>query len=192
MKTKTNALALYMASEEVINSITSKNLDFKDLIEEKINFLQNNSWKEIYIKWYDEENVFISQYENSKKYDFPLFILEDNEEIQEKEEKTQINEENKDFRKDRVRLSWVWFIILIFCFLIYNWFLEKNKTEAVEVKSEFVILTEKANINRLEIAKKLEFQKELRSQINKSIEEVKQIEKENNEIRSKLILLANP
>jgi hypothetical protein len=53
-------------------------------------------------------------------------------------------------------------------------------------------LTEKANNNRLEIAKKLEFQKELRWQINKSIEEVKQIEKENNEIRSKLILLANP
>lgn len=192
MKTKENALAIYMASDEVLNSITSKNLDFKDLIEEKINFLQNNSWKEIYIKWYDEENVFISQYENSKKYDFPLFILEDNEETQEKEEKTEIKEENKDFTKDRVRLSWVWFIILIFCFWIYNWFLEKNKTEAVEVKSEFVILTEKANINRLEIAKKLEFQKELRSQINKSVEEVKQIEKENNEIRSKLILLANP
>lgn len=192
MKTKINALALYMASEEVINSITSKNLDFKDLIEEKIIFLKNNSWKEIYIKWYDEESVFISQYENSKKYDFPLFILEDNEETQEKEEKTQINEENKDFRKDRVKLSWVWIVILIFCFWIYNWFLEKNKTEAVEVKSEFVILTEKANINRLEISKKLEFQKELRSQINKSIEDVKQIEKENNEIRSKLILLANP
>jgi hypothetical protein len=43
MKTKINALALYMASEEVINSITSKNLNLKDLIEEKINFLQNNS-----------------------------------------------------------------------------------------------------------------------------------------------------
>lgn len=192
MKTKINALALYMASEEVINSITSKNLNLKDLIEEKINFLQNNSWKEIYIKWYDEESVFISQYENSKKYEFPLFILEDNEEIEETEEKTQINEENKDFRKDRVKLSWVWFIILIFCFWIYNWVIQKNKTEAVEIKSEFVILTEKANNNRLEIAKKLEFQKELRWQINKSIEEVKQIEKENNEIRSKLILLANP
>lgn len=192
MKTKINALALYMASDEVLNSITSKNLDFKEKVEEKILFLQNNSWKEIYIKWYDEENVFISQYENSKKYDFPLFILEDNEETQEKEEKTQINEENKDFRKDRVKLLWFWFIILIFCFSIYSWFLEKNKTEAIEIKSEFVILTDKANINRLEIAKKLEFQKELRSQINKSIEEVKQIEKENNEIRSKLILLANP
>lgn len=194
MKTKINALALYMASDEVLNSITSKNLDFKEKVEEKILFLQNNSWKEICIKWYDEENVFISQYENSKKYDFPLSILEDNEETQEKEEKTQINEENKDFKKDRVKLLWFWFIILIFCFWIYSWFLEKNKTEAVEVevKSEFVILTEKANINRIEIAKKLEFQKELRSQINKSIEEVKHIEKENNEIRSKLILLANP
>jgi hypothetical protein len=43
MKIKTNALDLYMTSEEVINSITSKNLNLKDEIEEKVLFIKRIS-----------------------------------------------------------------------------------------------------------------------------------------------------
>jgi hypothetical protein len=43
MKTKINALALYMASDEVISAFGTKNLNLRDEIEEKINFLQKVS-----------------------------------------------------------------------------------------------------------------------------------------------------
>jgi hypothetical protein len=60
-------------------------------------------------------------------------------------------------------------------------------TQEVQVKNEFDLLTEKANKNREVISKELQEQKRLRDLLNKSLNQVKTLENENNDIRNTLI-----
>ena len=64
MKIKTNAVAIYMQSEEVKKSITSKNLDLKDMVEEKILFLESVEGKDVILKGHDNWIIKIARYEN--------------------------------------------------------------------------------------------------------------------------------
>ena len=182
MKTKINALAIYMASADVIKWITSKNLDLQDEIREKIDFLKLVEWKEINIKWYDDENVFISQYDNSKKYQFKLDILESESESED-EEKI----ENSLLFNPRRKMFIAYFIIgmflsLIFLFLYLNYFESKKDSEDVTV-TQFELNYKRINDINLIIASELNIQKEARQIEKDSIKKVWELEKEQIKIR---------
>ena len=193
MKIKTNALDLYMTSEEVINSITSKNLNLKDEIEEKVLFIKRISWKEIIIKWYDEKSFFCSEYENSKKFNLPLDLIESGEEVKEEEEtkeKEEIKEEKKYIKKEFI---YIWALVLFFIVFIYFIFskLEIKASEEIQTISQIDINTSEINKNTLDKANELNKQKQLRLLIEESINKVKKIDSLNNDLNTQNILLSN-
>lgn len=191
MKTKINALALYMASDEVIKWITSKNLDIKEEIQEKIEFIKLVEGKDIIIKWYDEENVFISQYDNSKKYQFPLFIL-DNWENQEEQEEKEENILFNYFKKNMITIFWILFVICLCSWLLlYRDYLEYAKHEETKQISEFDIKYNRINEINLIIANELEIQKNARQIEKDSIKKVAELEKEQTNLRLESLNLSH-
>lgn len=188
-----------LKKEQVALYIFENNIQDLD----KINFLKSNLEKELNIKNIDDINMTITvqEYENSKWYTFPasLFFNHENETEKKEEgsEEEEIIESQKfsflDFLKkinSEKIIIWIFglFSILFLLFSSYN----KNLTADVSIISpvimnEFDILTNKNSENLLLISQELQEQKKLRDLVNVSIEKVKKLEEENNNIRKTLL-----
>lgn len=196
-KIKDNWLALYMANDEVIKAFNSKDLNLRDEIEEKINFLEKMQWQEIIVKWFDDEEIKISEYNNSKSYIFPLQIIqkwESKEEEKEEDIKEEIEEIKKDnlFIKYKTMISYILIVILIWCMLLifFNDEMKKYNSEKNEITSIEIIYDE-IQKKEEQIAKELEIQHQARKLENESVEKVKKIEKEIQEKRLEALNFSN-
>lgn len=187
-----------LKKEQVALYIFENNIQDLD----KINFLKSNLEKELNIKNIDDINMTITvqEYENSKWYTFPASLFLQENEIEQEEgsiEQEEIIESQKvsflNFLKkinSEKIIIWIFglFSISLLLFSSYN----KNLTADVSITSpvimnEFDILTDKNNQNLLQISQELQEQKRLRDLVNLSIQKVKQLEEENQNIRKTLI-----
>lgn len=209
MKTKINALDIYLISSEYKESLNSQNLNLKDEIKEKISFLERVSWKEIYIKWYDDENVKISEYENSKSFLLPIEILEIEEKTTENIEIwEEINNIWIDYIIENKKLIlgvFIWVFASLFILNVnshskINVF-EVKKEEIIQTWSIFETLTQRDLILQQKENFELQKQKDKREEkrkiikqiddeINISIESIKNIKKQREEIAKQKIELA--
>ena len=195
MKTKTNAVDIYMSTDEVKKALIWKDLNFKDEIVEKIDFLEDIKENTIFIKWYDEDKVKISKYENSKNYIFPIQILE-SETKNIDEEFVESEKENKIvFNYQRI-INWLFILITII--LISMMIIQKSyrapkieENPVLTYEQEFNILNEKLNIENENIKNELIIQKKLRIAESESIEKVKKSEKIKKELELNMILFSN-
>lgn len=182
MKTKTNSVDIYLTSEEAKKWLIWNNLNLKDIVIEKIDFLESVKDSTIFIKWVDEFFVKISKYENSKNYEFPIDIL-----IREEEKKEEVIEEEK--QKIDYKL-YIIIILTIFIFIFWIIFFWKINKQEIQV-DQFDLLNQKIEIENIDIAKQLRTQKELRILINESIEKVKINQKNIDWLKKELILYSN-
>ena len=196
MKIKTNAVAIYMQSEEVKKSITSKNLDLKDMVEEKILFLESVEGKDVILKGHDNWIIKIARYENWKSYEFYWDICDFDEDEDEEDEKKENLLNGKNIK---MFVIWILFLIFLIVWVIYikinN---EKVYAEEINKVSEFEIRYDQINKINIEIAQELENQNEMRKmkeeidkKINESIQKVHEKEKKQNELRLESINLSN-
>lgn len=191
MKTKINAVEIYMWSPEVREALTSKNLNLRDEIEEKINAIEEMAGKDIHIHGYDSEEwiVTLSRHEKSKRYKYPILILEDQEE--EKEEELPLPKKWKPFL-DRTILSGIGVVVCILS-VGATLLLRDNPPSASadawlsHIESQKII----QNKNNLLIAEEYEKQKKLREEIDLSIQRVKSLDQKNKDIERELILYIN-
>lgn len=200
-KIKINALDVYMSSKEVKKALTWTSLNLKDEVKEKIEFLEDNLWTDVFIHWLDQELLLIkiSKYEKSKIYEFPFNILEDSEEEQ---METKIsyadNEKTKEtfFEKYKIIIIPLIAMITLFGYIIIP---KSSLVEAWENKiNQFELNYQEINKINDEIVKELENQKEMRKmkdeidkKINESIKRVQEKEKKQNEIRLESLNLSN-
>ena len=176
-KIKIGATCEYMNSENVSTS-TAK-------------LISSLEWKKIFIHevYQDENEVEISQYEKTQKFIIPAKLLEEYFE-EEKIENEVIEQKEKisfKFKKEYL-LILGWIIIWIICFsflqnVYWNAKIEKD-LNMLEVYTERLIILE--NQKDSELSK----QKDLRNQIELSIQEVQKIDKLKEEINNKKIELA--
>lgn len=193
MKTKINAVDIYMSTDEVKKALIWKDLNFKDEIVEKIDFLEDIKESNIFIKWYDEDKVKISKYENSKNYIFPINILrsEETEEIKEIQE----SEEKIKFNYQKI-INWLFIlitIILISMMIIQKSFRDPKieEKEVLTYEQEFNILNSKIEVQNTIIKNELLIQKKLRIAENESIERVKESDKIKKDLELNMILFSN-
>lgn len=178
-------------------------------ILENYNFIVENLNNEI--EFLENKNgvCTVSKYIWKKQYYFNenLFLFEDDqkEEIKENEE----NEENqndinfvkhKQFLKNNVKNIFVFvFVLSLLWIILFNWesqnfgidkksLASDTKTDLINLKNNFDILTEKLNNNNLEKSKLFEQQKIIKEELKENIEEIRRIKKENEEIEKNLIL----
>lgn len=196
MKIKTNAVAIYMQSEEVMKSITSKNLDLKDMVEEKILFLESVEGKDVILKGHDNWFVKIARYENWKSYEFDWDICDFEDE---EEEVLEVKESFLNGKNIKMFVIWIIFLIILIGWILYiktnN---EKVYSQEINKISEFEIKYDQINKINIEIAQELENQNDMRKmkeeidkKINESIKKVQEKEKIQNELRLESINLSN-
>lgn len=196
MKTKTNALALFISNEDIINWLLSKNLNLREDLEEKIEFIKKIQWKTIILHWYsaEDDTCTVSEYEKGKKYILPIELFEADEaaKIQEIEEVKDVKKNNiLDLHLDtKVVIIWLLIIITIcsFGFNIKNskW----NINESSESSEFSPIFSEIEEINK-KIQNELENQKKVRQIEKESIQAVTQLEKKLKELRAKALIISN-
>lgn len=181
----------------------------KEEIIENYNFIVENLNNEI--EFIENKNgvCTVSKYIGKKQYYFDenLFLFEDNQKEEIKEEKeNEENEENidfikhKQFLKNNVKNIFVFVFVLSLLWIIFinnesqNFGIDKKslasdtKTDLVNLKNDFDILTEKLNNNNLKKSKLFEKQKLIKEELKQNIDEIKSIKKENEEIEKNLIL----
>lgn len=183
MKTKTNAVDIYLISEEAKKWLIWNNLNLKDLVIEKIDFLESVKDSNIFIKWVDDFFVKISKYENSKNYEFPIDIL-----IREEEEKKEEVIEEKIKKIDYK--NYIIIILTIFIFIFWIIFFWKINKQEIKV-DQFDSMSQKIEIENKNILNELRIQKELRILINNSIEKVKVNQKNIDNLKKEIILYSN-
>lgn len=201
---KINAVDLYMSSLEVKKALTWNSLNLKDEVKEKIEFLEENLWKEVFIKWINKEEklVKISRYENHKIYEFPpIILLEEKEELDEiPNEIQEIQEEKKEtfFEKYKIIIIPIIFMITLFWYIIIPKSSLVNAWEWEKKISQFELNYQEINKINSEIVTELENQKEMRKmkdeidkKINESIKRVSEKEKKQTEIRLETLNLSN-
>lgn len=184
-----------MWSPEVREALTSKNLNLRDEIEEKINTIEEMAWKDIHIHGYDtEENIVtISRHEKSKRYKYPLSILESEEE--EEEEELPPPEEKKE-RKPFSQWTIISTVAIVVATVsIAGTLLLKDYPPSAAADGwlshiESQKMTQ--NKNNLLIAEEYQKQKNLRHEIELSIQRVKSLDQKNKDIERELILYINP
>ena len=191
MKTNTKALAIYMQSEEVKNGFFTKNLDTREDIQEKINFLERVQGKEVKIKWYDEENVKISEYENSKSYSFPIDILQEEETQEEEEKEEEIQQTKTKISIDKIVIIFLILIIMSIFWFLYKWSFTAEAIQTENKVSEFEIIYNKIKEKETIIQKELEIQKQARVIEKESIKKVTETENEIKELRLNALNLSN-
>lgn len=199
-KIKINALDLYMMSKEVKKALIWNNLNLKYEVTEKIEFLEENIWNEVFVHWLDQDTltIKISKYEKWKIYEFPFTILSDIEEEEIQEEEEQIQEEKKEtfFEKNKIIILPLIAMISIFGYIIIP---KSSLVEALDNEiSQFELNYQEINKINDQISQELENQKEMRKmkeeidkKINESIKRVQDNEKKQNEIRLDSLNLSN-
>lgn len=192
-----------------------------------LRFIADNEWKKIFVHWLNQENennVFISKYENREKLEIPFNLIEEFEEKTEKteeiiekpiedkqmEENIEIIENKRVILLEKNKMMIFWIIIWMFLALFISYFNMENTKWNINESEKEVVLTgalflESLTQRNLTLDKKenfeIEKQKKLREekrkiiedfekQINDSIDEVKQIKKEKEEITKQKIEFA--
>lgn len=194
-----NSVELYQLKR--FTDFTSPNLNIKEKAIETLEFIQENIWKTLYNKddCEDTSDYYrVSKYENSKIYEIPKVCFEEIQQIQQEEEYEEI-EQNKitDFIKN-LNLDLKTIFIIIQTFIIALTLLntgtkaniqeiKQESPQEITIQNEFDILTQKSNKNTEVISQELQEQKRLRDLIQKSIQVVKTLEKENQDIRNTLL-----
>lgn len=194
-----NSVELYQLKR--FTDFTSPNLNIKEKAIETLEFIQENIWKTLYNKddCEDTSDYYrVSKYENSKIYEIPKVCFEEIQQIQQEEEYEEI-EQNKitDFIKN-LNLDLKTIFIIIQTFIIALTLLntgtkaniqeiKQEPIQEITIQNEFDILTQKSNKNTEIISQELQEQKRLRDLIQKSIQVVKTLEKENQDIRNTLL-----
>lgn len=198
---KNNANDLYFLQNK------QKVFEQNEEILENYNFIVENLENEI--EFIENKNgvCTVCKYIWKKQYYFNENLFEDNqkEEIKEIEE----NEENdnninfvkhKQFLKNNVKNIFVFvFVLSLLWIILFNWEMQNfwvdkkslasnTKTDLVNLKNDFDILTEKLNNNNLLKSKLFEQQKIIKEELKENIEEIRRIKKENEEIEKNLIL----
>lgn len=173
-------------------------------------FIAENEWSKIFVHGLNEENennVFISKYEKYEKYEIPFNLIEQIEDIieetiddKQEEEKTHTNANFAvDFiEKNKMIILWIiiWIFISLFLSQVnlkeskanifenemtqtWTWYLDSltQRNISLDNKENFEIEKQK----RLREEKRKAIQ-QFDSEINASIEAVKQIKKEKDEI----------
>ena len=153
--------------------------------KETAKFIAEMEWKKIFLHNIEWDDAWVSQYKNYTKYKIPGNLLEEfiEEEIQE-----EIIENKQYIKKEYLPYIAFWIITIIFLVIwINNQFTKSNIQEVKKtpiIKEKTLLQTYTDRLILLENKKdfELEKQKKLREEINKSVERVKNIEKEKEEI----------
>ncbi len=189
-----NKQKVFQQNEEIL-----ENYNFiVENLNNEIEFLENKNgvctvckyiWKKQY---YFDENLFL--FENQEKKE-----IEEEEENEENEENINFIK-HKTFLKNSVKNIFVFvFVLSLVWIILFNWesqnfWVDKKslasdtKTDLVNLKNDFDILTEKLNKNNLEKSKLFEKQKIIKEELKENIEEIRRIKKENEQIEKNLIL----
>lgn len=183
-----------MGSLEVRTVLTWNNLNLRDEIKEKIEALEELQWKEISVHGYDtEENIVtISRHEKSKRYKYPLSILESEETEEEEELPPPEKKERKPFSHWTI-ISTVAIVVATISIagtLIFKDYPPSAAADGWLSHIESQKMTQ--NKNNLLIAEEYQKQKNLRDEIQLSIQRVKSLDQTNKNIERELINYINP
>lgn len=158
--------------------------------KETAKFVAEMEWKKIFIHNIEEDQIWCSQYEKTTRYKIPANLVEEYiEEILEEE----IIENKQYIKKEYIPYIAFWIITIIFMIIwINNQFTKSNiqetkKTPIIEEKTLLQTYTDRLILLENKKDFELQKQKKLREEINKSIEIVKTLEKEKEEIAKQKI-----
>ena len=162
--------------------------------KETAKFIAEMEWKKIFIHNIESDDAWVSQYKNYAKYKIPANLLEEYiEEYIEEILEEEIIENKQYIKKEYIPYIAFWIITIIFMIIwINNQFTKSNiqetkKTPIIEEKTLLQTYTDRLILLENKKDFELQKQKKLREEINKSIEIVKTLEKEKEEIAKQKI-----